>query len=400
MINNRFLKERHILGAILIFSFFPLLPNNLKGISVIALLLVTLFGSVEKSINIKELLINSSLFIVYLFSLIYTDDYEFALIKLETGLSILVIPIIFNGFLAKLEFSVKFKVKFLKLYIFFSFLFAVFTLIFIFIDSDSNYYLNWYADKFRKTANQLPFIGQHPIYASIFLSIPLFFFFELIRMKAISIKVKQLFCVFLLVNFVLLFMMSSKGVIISLLLVFIVSAIIKVKSFKLAIVAISVLTCFFIFSRRAKELFKIEVYNEINENYSTSIRFGIYRCAFKLIKSNPILGYGIGDSQRELNLCYANESNILLKNGFNSHNQYLDILLKTGVLGLVLFIYFLFFNIKKAIKSSNGLLLQILIFYCLIFLSENILLRQSGVIFFYFLIVFLSHPTVFKITDG
>lgn len=393
MIYNRLLKERNLLGAILIFSFFPLLPNKLKGLSVVALLVVTLFGNVKKSVNIKELLINSSLFIIYLFSLIYTDDYEFAYNKLETGLSILVIPIIFNGFLAKFKFNSKFKVKFLKLSIIFSFFFAFISIIFISIESDSIYYLNWNTDKFRNIAGQLPLIGQHPIYASIFLSIPLFFFSELIRMKVISTKVKQLFCVFLLVNVVLLFMLSSKGVIISLLTVFIISALIEFKNFKLAMAAIFILTCFFFFSRRAKELYKVEVYNEINENYSTSMRLGIYKCAFKLIESNPIFGYGIGDAQRELNLCYACESNILLKNRFNSHNQYLDILIKTGFFGLSVFIYFIFFNVRKAIKSSNGLILQILFFYCLIFLSENILLRQSGVILFYFLIIFLNHST-------
>ena len=125
MIYNRLLKERHVLGAILIFSFFPLLPNKFKGLSVVALLVVSLFGNVKKSVNIKELLINSSLFLVYLFSLIYTDDYKFAYSKLETGLSILVIPVIFNGFLAKFKFKLKFKVKFLKLSIIFSFFFAM-----------------------------------------------------------------------------------------------------------------------------------------------------------------------------------------------------------------------------------------------------------------------------------
>lgn len=396
MIYNRLLKERHVLGAILIFSFFPLLPNKLKGLSVVALLVVSLFGNVKKSVNIKELLINSSLFLVYLFSLIYTDDYKFAYSKLETGLSILVIPVIFNGFLAKFKFKLKFKVKFLKLSIIFSFFFAFISLLFISIESELIYTLNWNTDKFRNTASQLPLIGQHPIYASIFLSTPLFFFSELIRMKVISTKGKQLFCFFLLVNFALLFMLSSKGVIISLLLVFIISALIEVKNFKIAVAAIFILTCFFFFSRRAKELYKVEVYNEINENYSTSIRLGIYKCAFKLINSNPILGYGIGDAQRELNLCYAYESNTLLKNRFNSHNQYIDILIKTGFFGLLVFIYFIFFNIRKAIKSSNGLVLQILFFYCLIFLSENILLRQSGVILFYFLIIFLNHSGSFN----
>tara|TARA_R110002096_G_scaffold436018_1_gene665121 strand:- start:178 stop:768 length:591 start_codon:yes stop_codon:yes gene_type:complete len=193
-------------------------------------------------------------------------------------------------------------------------------------------------------------------------------------------------------------MLASKGVILSLFLVSFIDAIQNRKNFKIVVVIIFITISILVFNRRFKEIFIAETYTEINENFSTSIRIGIYKCALKVISEEPILGYGIGDSQEALNLCYANESNVLLKNRYNSHNQYLDIIIKTGVFGLIFFIFFIYWNFKKAIENRNGLVVSILGFYFILFFTENILVRQSGVILFFFLITFLNHqPNTIKI---
>jgi len=51
---------------------------------------------------------------------------------------------------------------------------------------------------------------------------------------------------------------------------------------------------------------------------------------------------------------------------------------------------FLIINYVKAKENKNFIVTYILIFYCIIFLIENILLRQSGVILFYFFITFFN----------
>ncbi len=137
-----------------------------------------------------------------------------------------------------------------------------------------------------------------------------------------------------------------------------------------------------------QEVINIKTYESFNPKLSTSIRLGVYKCCYKIIKRSYLFGYGIGDAQRELNLCYANESDILLMNKFNSHNQYLDILIKTGLFGFMFFLFFISFNLKAAFNSENEILFSIIPFYLLVFLTENILSRQSGVILFFFLICF------------
>ena len=147
----------------------------------------------------------------------------------------------------------------------------------------------------------------------------------------------------------------------------------------------------FIYNRRMNELINTQTYEEFNPQLSTSIRLGIYDCSWEIIKRKLFIGYGIGDAQRELNMCYANKSDILLMYRFNSHNQYLDITIKTGLIGLFVFLAFLGINFKNAIKDKNQLLIMILFLYCMIFSVENVLSRQSGVILLFFLICFFNN---------
>ena len=389
MVNKIFKRENLVNNAILFFAIFPLIPNNTKGLPVILLFLAVLLSNIKKHINWKWLLINSSLFLTYLISLSYTENFNIGLKKLETGLSILIIPIIFFGLIAQHSFNKTLKTKFFKFFIFSSFCFSAYSLFFIVTDTTTNYYSDWYTNKFRVIVTEMPFIGQHPIYASIFLSISVIFFVELIKNN--SIKTKYVYILFTSVNVLLLLMIMSKGVVLGLLLSVFIGLLKNFRKSKFIIISlICVVISLLVFNRRVKEIFKAEMYSEINENFSTSIRVGIYKCAIKVIGEEFILGYGIGDSQRALNLCYSNYSNVLLKNRYNSHNQYLDIFIKTGFFGFFIFLYFLYMNFIKACKNENKLMIILLIFYCVLFLTENILVRQSGVILFFFLLSFLS----------
>ncbi|MEN8185833.1 MAG: O-antigen ligase family protein, partial [Bacteroidota bacterium] len=125
---------------------------------------------------------------------------------------------------------------------------------------------------------------------------------------------------------------------------------------------------------------KIDKYN------SSQIRIAIWKTSLENIKEAPIFGYGIGDVKSVLNESYKSNFPLLLEKNYNSHNQYFGIWLSTGIIGLLLFFYFLSFNYKLAIDSKDYLFLAILIFFSLNFLTENILERQTGAMLFFFLI--------------
>ncbi|EIJ39481.1 lipid A core-O-antigen ligase-like enyme [Galbibacter orientalis DSM 19592] len=70
-------------------------------------------------------------------------------------------------------------------------------------------------------------------------------------------------------------------------------------------------------------------------------RVVIWENAIDIISENFFVGVGLGDANNELTKSYKINNNFYqLSNKFNAHNQYLQILLQSGIVGL-LFFYFL-----------------------------------------------------------
>ena len=127
-------------------------------------------------------------------------------------------------------------------------------------------------------------------------------------------------------------------------------------------------------------------YKALDENNSTSIRVLIYKCAVETIFKNPLFGVGIGDVQELLDQCYFIEKSNFTKEKYNSHNQYLYTWLSAGIIGFLIFMSLLGYYFKKAIQYNDSIMFSVLVLYCIIFLFENVLSRQSGVIFFSFIL--------------
>jgi len=388
-------KANILNGLILTFAVFPITPNTIKGLPVILLFVAALFFFKKREVNWKLLLVNSSLFLIYTISVIYSNDHSVSIKKLETSLSILVLPIIFFALLPRFKISNKIKQVFIKIFISSTTVFSIYSFVYIILRNSSLNYL-WNSDKYRNIIIEMPLIGQHPIYASIFLALSIIFYVYLFKQKLFkSYKDKLLFLTLTFINLVFLLFLSSKGAILALFIImfflFIFETTKKIYKYLIIVTFVCSLITLFIYNRRMNELIKTQTYQTFNPHLSTSIRLGIYDCSWGIIKKQLFTGYGIGDAQKELNLCYANKSDILLMHRFNSHNQYLDITIKTGLIGLFIFLGFLAINLRNAIKNKNQLLIMILVLYCMLFLVENVLSRQSGVIFFFFLICFFNN---------
>lgn len=111
------------------------------------------------------------------------------------------------------------------------------------------------------------------------------------------------------------------------------------------------------------------------KNLSTNNRILIYKNYFNLIKSNYMIGHG-----------YKNGSMIVnskFNHSFNTHNQYLQALFHSGVIGLLLLILFSispFILKRKKTKKKYGF--EFLIVFILFnFLFESLLFRQWGLIY-------------------
>jgi O-antigen ligase len=120
---------------------------------------------------------------------------------------------------------------------------------------------------------------------------------------------------------------------------------------------------------------------------SINVRAGVWQCSFSLIKDNWAKGIGAGRVQDELNNCYKNyDTNAFSSVDYNTHNEYFNILLGTGIIGLLAFLYMIIIVLYHAYKIRNPLFFSFVLLCALCFLTENILDRQGGIVFFVFFI--------------
>jgi O-antigen ligase len=114
---------------------------------------------------------------------------------------------------------------------------------------------------------------------------------------------------------------------------------------------------------------------------SFSQRTIILDCSMKVFSENLLWGTGSRNSQQQLNNCYCSKGwTAGGEQRFNSHNQYLSIGIKYGLVMLLVFILCLLIIFRKIFVLPEGKYFGFAII--LFFLSESILERQMGVYFF------------------
>lgn len=120
---------------------------------------------------------------------------------------------------------------------------------------------------------------------------------------------------------------------------------------------------------------------------STSIRLGIYNCLKNVISQNFLFGVGTGDVFDSLNVCYLQYNTNAYENAkFGSHNNFLWYFISNGIFGFLAFITFCKHLIKKIIDSNEKYTIYIIVMF-INMLTEDILIRQRGVILFYLLTI-------------
>ncbi|MDH4201053.1 MAG: O-antigen ligase family protein [Spirochaetia bacterium] len=121
---------------------------------------------------------------------------------------------------------------------------------------------------------------------------------------------------------------------------------------------------------------RYEIANVQVENvYESSIGYRIltWRIALDLIKNNPVAGYGIGDSmdavknvvdhwQDKPDRSPSRLPNMDVITNNHVHNQYLQILLETGLIGLMLFLSIFYFFYKGSPDKKMAVLLIVVFF--------------------------------------
>lgn len=344
----------------------------------------------KQKYNHKKLLISIGFFCILIVSCFLSENSYGGFKKLESSASLVVFPLIFyllagdSQILNTKSFNVIKKI-------------TVFTTLFFLVFSFSYFYITEPFYTFKSTlvhySNLINIRNTgyliHPIYLSIYTGVSIIF--------ALDLFLKDKRYVFFALSLILLIFMgilNKKGPILSLVLVGVFYVFRERLYFKKSIYLIPVFLLLLV------AIVFLPKYNNVNgfvelknlieqkskTNSSTGIRLQIYDCAIHKITESPIFGYGIGDVNDVLNNCYLNSKTLSVEKNYNTHNQYFSFWLSAGIFGLIAFLFYLVTILKIAKKQNSIIFYLISLFFILNMLTENILEREDGVIFFSFLI--------------
>ncbi|MFI5151403.1 MAG: O-antigen ligase family protein [Bacteroidia bacterium] len=131
------------------------------------------------------------------------------------------------------------------------------------------------------------------------------------------------------------------------------------------------------------------------ENWnSVNTRLAIWACSREVIAGHLLFGTGIGDSEDALISQYEKHNfDFAIKYRLNSHNQYLDVILTYGLLGLFLFLtVFFILTLRVVWKRKDFLFLFFVVSMGVYMITEVMLSRNQGTAFIAFFITLMSVP--------
>jgi len=120
-------------------------------------------------------------------------------------------------------------------------------------------------------------------------------------------------------------------------------------------------------------------------------RLARWKVVTGLISKAPVIGYGAGS---EIGLLQGGFYNHKLYNSYlnklNAHNEYLSFLLKSGAVGLLIYIATLAFGFNISFKQKDLLFFTFTLLIAIVSISENILDVDKGIFFYAFFYSFFA----------
>ncbi len=119
------------------------------------------------------------------------------------------------------------------------------------------------------------------------------------------------------------------------------------------------------------------------EIYSSFVtRVSIWKTAWERSQEDLLFGVGAADGKDELNQAYEDTNQVFLsKYKFPTHNQYLDFLLKFGILGVVGVLLYIFHILWIGLKWQHTVPIFFFILFFTSNLTDDFLIRFDGITF-------------------
>lgn len=391
---------------IYLLALLPLLSLFMVSVAIIVFVVVAFLAYLyrektksEKRLPFTVLILFTLPFLMYIVSLIWTENIQVGLKFVEKTASFLVIPVTFFVFE---PFKEQNQIKnFTKVFIYSSAISVVLTVAYIF--TKINYILNQKNSytiniRLRESIEQVPVIGEHAIYFSLIMAVALLLlFYNRFQKKWLNIFFCSLFSLGIIVA-------SSKGVIISVMATGALLLFQEIKNKRKAVFYLSLLfVCFgaiAFFSPindRVNEILKTKYVYPVGVHYNSfNLRVAIYNCAISLFEDTPLIGHAPGDTQQKLNECYKKfNTNAFHEFDYNTHNQYFDYFLSFGIIGVSLILFSFGYFLRIATINKNKQYFNFLTLIYIVFLTENVLVRNTGIVLFATFNCLFAYSTLF-----
>lgn len=376
---------------ILLFALLmPITPYLGKKVLILILILsffVIDIKLIKQSFKNNSLVKYSSIFtLIWLISIVFSENTKLALRETEIYLIYFFIPIILISTLLKKDFINKTIIAF-AISMFINLMFSILIL----FKQNQIFGIDFYQNGYL-----IPFQTSHMPY-SVYLSFSFFIFLFFALENKYKIAYKIIMYILLLLFFILLFITTGRTGQVTFLIGFIVTLLlyykINIKYFILSIITlIFVLFFFYNFSDNMKKRTN-QVVSDITlmikgNNYSSSL--GVRALSYKVLyemnkKNNLLIGIGIGDDNKEIDLIQKKYLNKQVSNQKGqTHNTFVTIIVSLGIIGFLIFLKLLY-NIFRVKKNEKLFYMIKLNFICstLVILFTNELFGQKEFMFFF-----------------
>jgi len=351
------------------------------------------------------------IFFVLIFSeILFAENKNDVLKNIVQKLSLLIFPLLFalSGKIFKER-----KILFLKLFVLSNIVMSVICLVYASYDSVSynngNFIINIHdINGFSYFRNSLISVFHHRTYFSMYLVFSLAILFFLKEKHGILNSKKKIVLFWLTISFfiIMIFLMSSRAGLLSLLILLswlvIQKVFFKKNIFKfLTIVAITIFIAVLFQNRRIQntinQIVLLKKEHNSDKFKNTPARIALWKAAVDIISEDFFIGVGAENFHEKFNKSYLKYSSkneeFVSKIAYNVHNQFLEEFVLYGIFGFILLLTLFIYPIIISFKRKNYLFLAFLLITGFNFLFESMLNTIAGIVFFtffmnYFIFVF------------
>jgi len=322
-------------------------------------------------------------FLMHLIGLLYTSNIREGMFQLEVKQTLFIFPVIFLFSSNIIKLNIEFIIRcFVKAVYVASFICIVFAFFMFFKTNDIVVFQR------EELTSALRF---HPIYFSLFIGATIVIENDRLR-RWRQLNLKSLILNIVSILFLLSFniLLSAKMPLFALVLGMIVYIILIIRSliYKSIIIIFILISsvCSIIFipfiSKQFNTIANSRLYFSVEENNANSLTLRLvkWQCSLEGIRENFFVGLGTGDAQDYLQVCYVRKNFWGSVFKYNSHNEYLSIGLRLGLIGFSVFVFSIIGILSES--KSNPVFFSIILLIAICFLTESMLSTQKGVVFF------------------